>query len=386
MSDQQQEIQGSNVAERRRSNRVSQPARKVVETQEQQFEACGLLNAAQEVIVSHYGFILTSGNPESEVRDRKSDIATALLEDDAFTFGGPDNRDDPYQNPLFLFLFQKCWFSDARSAGISHPDMFFPVKSTTLAYLAAVLEKSLKEWKPGARTSIAFTTDNHRARISYFCAQIKKFQDHPLVRQAGIYDEYLRGLEQSARNTASAHTKPGDLENSVEVLSDNVPGGLAEEDIRRSLRKHRVSHRQETANSVPRLDQSNEDGLVIPGQSGALGIVLVPETQDEQQDNLNMTFSADARDSLLHASNAGPPYDKRLNGFNASGAFGSVGDSVWASSSQLTTDSQACSTIYPPDSVSQQLVLSDSQQYAEENMPTIGFLDQMNAAPFLGFH
>ncbi|KAF8605756.1 hypothetical protein BDV93DRAFT_506831 [Ceratobasidium sp. AG-I] len=219
-----------------------------------------VLQIASDAVASHFAFDTNAIDVESQEAADNADQAERLLLKDSFTFADPEERDDPYQQVLFEHVLQKAWFQGSKCAGLTHSELFFPVKTVTLAYLATLLEKSLKEWLTGVHKNIVFTADNHRPRISYFRDEISKSRENPMVKEAGIYESYTRSMEQSTRKRLRVHIKPEPVDDILDNSTEPQGGGLADDDIQRSLQKHRAAQgaraRPSTPTALPNRQQA----------------------------------------------------------------------------------------------------------------------------------
>ncbi|KAG8788658.1 hypothetical protein FRC12_014340 [Ceratobasidium sp. 428] len=283
-------------------------------------------NAAAELVKEHYRFTSKATVFEpSELNDKQ---ASSLLSDDNFTFGNVTTRDGPFCNELILALFLKIWFRDHRSAGVLHPDVFFPVKIVTLSFVVTLLEKSISEWVGGFYKQIKLCVGFHKARVEHFSLVIKKYRDFPDAQE--IYDNLMTNLENSARNKARqvAPTLIGDDEkgDNSSSSSDEVPmGGLKVSDIERAILQRRLKREGQTAQ----------------GESPMANLLTAPTPHEPtavSNNNPHITPNSFNPTNLKHFDEFGLPDDNE----------------VWALSSLGSTQS-SFSTIFPADSVSQQI-------------------------------
>ncbi|KAF8594897.1 hypothetical protein BDV93DRAFT_515411 [Ceratobasidium sp. AG-I] len=320
----------------------------------------GCSNAAGDVVASHYHFRIdtsNSSNTDSPVESFNSDLAIELLDDDSFVFGDYKTREDPYQNELISFLFLKLWFQDSRSAGVQHPDIFLPVKITTLAYITTLLEKSIKEWKPGARKAILFSGDSHRSRVDYFEGQIKKFCNHPLIKREHIFEDYPSELECSARKKIK-QLSTVKLEDATHSEDESSGGGLKDADIERMLKKRMQAKVKTTsvetgspAGNIIELPPSANNEVDIGGAGEVGEMRRVPLRRVEVVAlGLDLGFAAsyEARDN----------WDPHLV--------------------EMNMTQYSVPTLYPKDSISQQIP-SNSDNLA---LLSSGYLEQLHN-PFM---
>ncbi|KAG9123649.1 hypothetical protein FRC07_014385 [Ceratobasidium sp. 392] len=313
-------------------------------------------NVAAELVKEHYGFKSSAAIPQSEAGRFNSDLANTLLSNESFIFKNVTTREDPYCNSLIETLFIRTWFGNHRSPGVAHPEIFFPITLTALAFILTLLEKAIREWIGGVRKPTALDGDFHRKRVYEHSQAIKRYRDYPGVKD--IFDTIIDDLERAARRESQRVAPPvveiDDDENSEN--KENLRGGLNLADIQRALRKHQMK-RESDDNKVPvLLSACTSTRAESPG--------MLPETSTHQRSVDINAFG------LNQSSELAPPFPENEN-------------DAWSNFSLGTTQS-SFTTIFPSDSVSQQIPVIHApdfermQDFALGGEPQpVGFLEQL---------
>ncbi|EUC60793.1 hypothetical protein RSOL_365450, partial [Rhizoctonia solani AG-3 Rhs1AP] len=286
-------------------------------------------STSTELVKDYYKFDRTR-YPTEDTKVANTTKANQILKGDGYIFGDPESRDDPYENGLILELGTRLWFDGKHAAGVIHPDLFLQSDSIplpTLAYILTILEKAIREWVPGFHKSIPLIPDSHRDRLKHHIDEIKKYRDYPGAED--LYKEVVRDLNIAFRNKVKEFAPP-----SIQGASDTLNGttntgnstsgepssGLQHEDIEKALRRRQARRAVNTG-----------------GLSGN-----APVPAQDMHLNLPLGF-------VLPFSNTSEAEVSSI---------GSGGSSV--------------STIYPEDSVSQQIPVNASDANQSENR--VGYL------------
>ncbi|KAF8600456.1 hypothetical protein BDV93DRAFT_559430 [Ceratobasidium sp. AG-I] len=159
-----------------------------------------LLQAACQAGVTAYGFQLASTGPESDMIAHNKQLHNMLLDRHSFTYQSPRSRNGPYLSPVIVYAYSHTWFRSSNDTGVTHQELWLPVKIEALALVATLVEKGIKGYATGHLKVVNFDVNIIRTRYHFFLEKIEHFSKQ--LSNAGLPSEFLEHAEIAARSKA----------------------------------------------------------------------------------------------------------------------------------------------------------------------------------------